>query len=86
MKKLITFVKPILRGAIKTVPFGNAAIEIGTSIKEAIQSKKDPLNSTTPTHDWKSMLTQVVILGIIVYAFATKMITIDQVMQYLGVK
>jgi hypothetical protein len=85
MKKLLTFVKPVIRGAIKSIPFGNTALEIGTSIKEAVQNKND-INQVTPTHDWKSIITQLAVVGFIVYAFATHMITLDQVFGYLGLK
>ena len=85
MKKLFTFLKPVLRGAIKSIPFGNVAVEIGTSIKEAVQGKNE-LDPSKPTHDWKSIITQLVALGLIVYAFATHLITLDEVLGYLGMK
>lgn len=83
MKKLKEFVKPIIRGAVKTIPFGNLAVEVGTSIKESIVNKKT--DSSKPlTHDWKSMLIQVVGLAAIVYCFYTKTITIDQLLSMIG--
>lgn len=85
MKKIISFVKPFVRGAVKSLPFGNAVIEIGTSIKEAVVNKQND-SAKSLTHDWKSIMTQVVVMGLIIYAFAVKSITIEQALEWLGVK
>lgn len=85
MKKVLSFVKPFIRGAVKSLPFGNAAIEIGTSVKEFVVNKQSGL-AKPATHDWKSIITQVVVLGLIIYAFASGTITIEQALAWLGVK
>ena len=76
MKKLLTFVKPVVRGAIKSLPLGNVAVEIAGNIK----ANK---NETAKPHNWKSIVTQVIVIGAIVYAFATHLITLDQLIGYL---
>jgi hypothetical protein len=51
LKKVFTFLKPILRGAIKSLPFGNVVVEVGESIKESVENVKN--DSAKPlTHNW----------------------------------
>ena len=45
LKKVFVFLKPILRGAIKSLPFGNAVVEISESIKETVDNN---------AKDWQS--------------------------------
>jgi hypothetical protein len=83
LKKVFVFLKPILRGAIKSLPFGNAVVEIGESIKETVDNNTK--DSAKPlTHNWISILVQVIGLSVIVYAFITKAITIEQVLEFIG--
>jgi hypothetical protein len=83
LKKVFVFLKPILRGAIKSLPFGNAVVEIGESIKETVDNvKKD---SAKPlTHNWLSIAVQIIGMAVIIYAFFTKAITIEQVLEFIG--
>ena len=76
MKKLFTFVKPIVRGAIKSIPGGNIITEVIGNIKANNADQAQP-------HNWKSIITQLVIVGAIVYSFATHLITLDQLIGYL---
>lgn len=74
MKKLLTFAKPVLRGAIKSIPMGNVVTEVIGNIKSKDKAKP---------HNWYSIITQIVIVGAIVYSFATHLITLDQLIGYL---
>jgi hypothetical protein len=83
LKKVFIFLKPILRGAIKSLPFGNAVVEISESIKETVDNNAK--DSAKPlTHNWISIAVQVIGLSVIVYAFITKAITIEQVLTFIG--
>tara|TARA_R110000868_G_scaffold308_2_gene2553 strand:- start:1016 stop:1297 length:282 start_codon:yes stop_codon:yes gene_type:complete len=83
LKKVFTFLKPILRGAIKSLPFGNAVVEIGESIKESVDNVKN--DSAKPlTHNWLSIAVQIIGMAVIIYAFFTKAITIEQVLEFIG--
>lgn len=74
MKKLINIAKPFLRGVIKSFPVGNAIVEGVQNVKAGDGEKP---------HNWVSIITQLTICGLIVYAFVTHTITIDQVLGYL---
>ena len=83
LKKVFVFLKPILRGAIKSLPFGNAVIEIGESIKETVENNNNDLAKPL-THNWLSITVQIIGLVVIIYAFAIKAITIEQVLEFIG--
>lgn len=70
--KLLNIVKAAGRGVIKSIPGGNVAIEVVNSIKG---EKK---------HNYWSIITQALCVGAIVYAFATKLITLDDLLRLLG--
>ena len=83
LKKVFVFLKPILRGAIKSLPFGNAVVEIGESIKETVDNNAK--HSAKPlTHNWLSIAVQIIGIAVIIYAFFTKAITIEQVLEFIG--
>jgi hypothetical protein len=83
LKKVFVFLKPILRGAIKSLPFGNAVVEIGESIKETVDNNAK--DSAKPlTHNWLSIAVQIIGIAVIIYAFFTKAITIEQVLTFIG--
>jgi hypothetical protein len=64
------FIKPLFRGVIKSLPFGNVAIEIGDNIKK--ETTGEPKN-----HNWVSITIQLLLIGAIVWALLTKQITIE---------
>ncbi len=74
-------IKAIFRGILKSLPFGNVVTEVVQNIqnKDALVTEEIPATG----HNWVSITTQAVIVSIIVYAFYTKQITIDQVIEYL---
>ena len=83
LKKVFTFLKPILRGAIKSLPFGNVVVEIGESIKETVENNNNDLAKPL-THNWLSIAVQIIGMAVIIYAFFTKAITIEQVLEFIG--
>lgn len=79
-KNILRFIVPIVRGAVKTVfPPAATAIEIGKNIIEAKKEGEKKL-----PHNWTSIVTQVIGWGVIIYAFATKLITVEQVLKFIG--
>ena len=83
LKKVFVFLKPILRGAIKSLLFGNAVVEISESIKETVDNNAK--DSAKPlTHNWLSIAVQIIGIAVIIYAFFTKAITIEQVLEFIG--
>ncbi len=73
------FNNPLSRGIIKSLPFGNVAYEIG----ENISNSKD---ENSKSHSAISLAAQIIFLGLIVYAFFTKQITIEDVLNYVGIE
>ena len=65
------------RGLIKCNPFGAALVE-------GIENIKAPKDEKLP-HRWVSIAVQLIGTACIVYAFATKQITVDQVLHYLDI-
>lgn len=76
MKKILSFLKPIVRGVVKSIPGGNVVTEIADNIK----SKKD---DNANTHNWWSISMQVLCVAAIVYAFVSKTITIEDLIRLL---
>lgn len=91
LSRLGAFVKPALRGAIKSLPFGNTALEVAKNVAHEVKHDrlKDTKNYTgierpeTP-HNWISILVQLLCVAAIVYAFLTKTITIEELVQLLN--
>lgn len=80
---------PLVRGIVKSLPFGNVVYEIGENVmgetlNQTKESEASPDKDTKP-HSAISLLCQIVVLGLIVYAFVTKTITIQDVLDILGV-
>lgn len=75
MKKIIPILKPVIRGAIKSLPMGNV-------ITEVIANAKD--NTGVKPHNWVSIGIQFLCVGAIVYAFATHAISLDELLKDLG--
>lgn len=73
-KKIIL---PVLRGAVKVVPFGNAVVEIAQNVSASA-------NEETPPHTSASIIAQVISWAAIIWAFYTHTITLDQLLKYLG--
>lgn len=75
------FGNPLTRGILKSFPIGNWAYEIAENIKFS----RDPKNSGAPLpHSPLSLLAQAVFLGLIIYAFVTHQVTIDDLLRYIG--
>lgn len=66
-------IKPIFRAVVKSLPGGNVVIEAADKIKSEIS-----------VHQWVSIVTQFICTGLIVYAFITKQITIDEVIEFIN--
>ena len=93
LKKFIeNFIKPILRGTIKSLPFGNAIIEATDNIKSEMTISKGGTpkrakiigSEVKAPFNWISILIQTALVAVIIYAFVTKQITIEQVIQYFS--
>lgn len=66
------YIAPIVRGLVKQVPL------VGTPIVEVVS------NITQPNkHKWLSITVQIVCAIVILYAFYTKAITVQEVLDYL---
>lgn len=84
-RPLLTFIKkvlgnPIIRGTLKSLPFGNLAYEVAEQIKHA--TNPETKGGKLP-HSPVSILFQLVFLALIIYAFFTHQITIDDLMRYV---
>jgi len=77
MKRIITLLKPMARGIIKSFPLGNAIIE-------GVKSGKAQVNGKPAPHNWVSILMQFICIGAIIYAFITHAISLDTLLKYLG--
>jgi hypothetical protein len=79
MKKK-TIINAILRGALKTMPGVGAGIELVKNVKHELR-----YGETKPLpHNYTSITVQLVGVACIVYAFVTKLITIQDVLTLLG--
>lgn len=77
LKRVFNFLKPVVRGAVKTLPLGGAVIELVDNITKEFKGDKKK-------HSYASILIQLTGLGLIVYAFVTKQVTIEDVLQLLN--
>ena len=78
------FLKAIFRGAIKSIPGGNVITEILGNIKVG-KDNADPNTKSVPLpHNYYSIAMQVIGTGAIIYAFATKMITLNDLLKLCG--
>lgn len=83
--KIGKFIAPVLRGVLKSVPFGGIVVESINNIKTEIENKNitDVSEAKDLPHNWISITVQILCLLGIVYAFVSKQITIEQFLEYL---
>lgn len=83
--KIGKFIAPVLRGVLKSVPFGGIVVESINNIKTEIENKNttDVSEAKELPHNWISITVQILCLIGIVYAFVSKQITIEQFLEYL---
>lgn len=76
---------PVLRGVVKSLPFGSVIVETATNIQTEIQNKNttDVSESKELPHNWVSIAVQLLALIGIVYAFVSKQITIETFLSLL---
>lgn len=84
MKKF-PILSAVFRGVVKSVPMGNVAFQAVKNVKHELENK-DSIVSKEKPHDWISVITQALCVAALVYAFATKAITIEDLLGYLGYK
>jgi hypothetical protein len=75
-------IAPIVRATIKSVPGGAWAFEIIDQVKH--YKNPDKIKNGSAPHSPVSLLFQAVILACILYAFFTKQITVEQVLNWVG--
>jgi tRNA(Arg) A34 adenosine deaminase TadA len=73
---------PVLRGLLKSVPFGGVVVESVNNIKTELENTKTIEDKPLP-HNWISILVQIASLIGILYALFYKQITIDQFISLL---
>lgn len=82
---------PILRGVVKQVPIiGNPIAEIVTNLTQPKTMVATIADSTVQQivekplkHDWISIIAQVIMALSILYAFLTKTITVEQLIEFI---
>ncbi len=81
-KRIGNIVRPIIRGVLKSIPILNPVIEIIENFKNDAVTKNEGLE--IKKHNYLSILFQLICVGAVVYAFATKQITVDDVLKLLN--
>lgn len=83
--KFKKFVAPVVRGLIKSLPFGNVVVETATNIATEMENKNttDVSEAKELPHNWVSITIQLLALIGIVYAFVSKQITIETFLELL---
>jgi hypothetical protein len=76
-KKVLQFLKAIFRGFLKSVPFGNVAVEIADNVTANSGDAEKP-------HHYMSIIIQVICLAAVIYAFITKQITVEDLLRLLN--
>ena len=90
MKPRKGILKAIFRGVVKSFPIGNVIVETIQNYKAKPLLNVEPseqaeiVNKTEKPHNWVSIAVQLLITAGIVYAFATKQITIDKLIELLN--
>jgi len=79
MKKLI---KAFGRGVIKTLPLGSAVVETAQNLKASKENATNISNTKLP-HSWVSIVSQILVWGVLAYAFYHGTISVDQIINYL---
>lgn len=83
MKNKFPILSAVFRGVVKSVPMGNVALQAINQVKHEL-AHKDSIVKPEKPHNWLSIATQVICIVAIAYAFATKAITIEQLLSLLG--
>ena len=73
---------PVLRGLLKSVPFGSVVVESVNNIKTEFDNTKTVEDKPLP-HNWISITVQLLALLAIVYSFVSKQKTIKQFIDLL---
>lgn len=90
LKKLIKSIvqSPIVRGIVKSLPGGNLLYEVGENVVgnvvNEIAKTKELIPREIKPHNWISILIQAVGIGLLLYAFFTKQISIQEVLNLLN--
>jgi len=95
MKPILKFLGTILRAGVKSVPVGNVIVEAIENRKALKKIKSEgwlegelKLKTVdglpTKPHNWISIAIQLIITGSVIYAFFTKQITIDKLIELLN--
>lgn len=82
-KKIGLVLKPIVRGALKSIPIVNPIIEIITNISNEVKGTVPTVNGEPVKHNYLSILVQIVCVACIVWAFYSKTITIEDLVKLL---
>lgn len=90
LKRLIKSIvqSPIVRGVVKSLPGGNLIYEVGENVVGNVVNEIAQVGEVKPRevkpHHWISILIQAIGIGLLLYAFFTKQITIKDVLDLLG--
>ena len=79
------FKNPLIRGGLKTTPGGSFAYELAENVKYWIKKKRGENVSDKAPHSAISLIAQLVLLSLIVYAFVTKQLTIDDLLKWFSI-
>jgi predicted acyltransferase len=86
MKKIFSAIKaigkPIMTGALQSVPGGNALVKTVPAVVAMIKGKYADIPAKDKPQ-WMEVLIELVIVGVIVYSFATHAITVDEVLRLI---
>lgn len=89
LKETLNSFKPVIRGVVKSIPFGNIICEIidnvkGKNIKpeQLAQSETGEIVDVKP-HKWRSIILQALIVSGIIYSLYTKQIDINDFINLL---
>lgn len=76
---------PLVRGVIKSLPFGNLVYEVGENIVSNLNNESN-INKIKKPHSAISILAQIVFLSLIVWAFASGKIDVATIFDYVGIE
>jgi len=88
MKKGI--LKAVFRGVVKSFPLGNVVIETINNFKAKpiyeldVEKQVEKISGFDKPHNWVSIATQSVIVAAIIYAFVTKQIDLNKLIEILN--
>lgn len=90
MKKRKGIFRAVLRGIVKSIPLGNVIVETVENftakplIEQSTDEQINTIAQTDKPHNWVSVTIQLLIVGAIVYAFTTKQIDINKLIELLS--